>query len=201
MLFDMIGTIYTISSAIAEQINLVVRNKEQCKELYDQVKIVIEIIKRLERVTNREQYNPALVELKKCLEKCLKFVKHFSKKKSLLNQVENFLKQKKYQLYFETLIKQLSSTVLSLDLALNAQQLVNREKDNTIQEEHYEKITKIINHMLKLQQEENQKLRDILNQYKAHSEQHKSKWLTEASTMTETTTEKTRCCFMNCLLD
>ena len=162
-------------------------------------------------IENRSQYNPALVELKKCLEKCLKFVKHFSKKKNLLNKIESFLKQKKYQLIFENLIKQLSNTVLSLDLALNTQHLVNREQDNTVQEQHYEKISGIIHNMIKLQQEENKKLCDMLNQYKEHNKQHHNKWQTEASTMTERITEdiqpitavvpEKRFCCLNCLSD
>lgn len=140
MIGETINSIYQISNLIYTQVQLAKINKVKCRKLSEQVNIIVVIVKRLELVKDHEEYAPALLQLVNCLERCLKLITKFSKQQIWTRRIKNWFRAKKYKECFEDISHELASKIQVFDLALDAQQIVNREQDNVEQMTEHQKI-------------------------------------------------------------
>lgn len=165
-----INSIYQLSSLIYTQVQEAKINKVKCRKLNEQVQILVVIVKRLEKIKDHEEYVPALLQLEKCLARCLNLIKKFSKKHTLIRRFKNWIKAKKYKECFDEIRNELVSKIQVFDLALDAQQIVNREQDNVEQmAQHQEIFHAQKEEMIRINELYGQSTKIMLHQFHEHN--------------------------------
>lgn len=151
---EIIGSTCQIAVTIYELVQKVNANKSQCKRLAERIIIVCNAIMGLE---NAQNYILALRNLRETLTQAQILVEHFTEqhwlKKVLFASIDHEA--------FETIYKLLKTSMVDLNLALAAQQIVNAQQDKQDSIEDKKAIEKNFNTIINMNLELKEKLDQI----------------------------------------
>lgn len=119
-------TIYSLATAIYNQVQLVQANKQQCVSLARNIQVIQTAVQSLEAKTAQTHFQEGLKDLHTCLQECLDFVTRFTLSKRWERWV---LKAGNYKSAFEELNQKLEKASLRLQLGLLAQKVTDDEQN------------------------------------------------------------------------
>jgi len=155
---NIITEILGIVLKIYEIVQLVKANKEQSIRLYQRIKIVTDATSGLDKLPDTMQFLKGLNAMQELANESLDFIMQFSQEnwfKKVLFSGQN--KEK-----FEELNQNLYEISNLLNLGIVAQQLINREEDNSDQKKDLNEIKDNQSTILRLQEKSHEKLDNIL---------------------------------------
>ena len=160
MLTDVISGIVQIALIINEQVKLVKSNKSQCDRLVTRINLILPCIKGLESIPDNAKYLPILNNLSATLQNALAMINNFADQ----GWIEKFFKGQKSQQNFAEITDLLEKACSQLNLALNVQQIFNREHDKQDQQEDLNYLMMQQERIIKLNQQELQEIHDVQNE-------------------------------------
>ncbi len=144
-----IGSVCSVGLKIHQQVELVVANRAQCKQLGIRVKTIQESVKGLEEKPNNGHYLSGLQCLEETLRNCLRLVSRFSKK----NWFKRVLMAGTDSKSFIELYQKLDEHVQTLQLGLATEQLNWMQAAQEAQEQDNQELLQKQDEIIRLNQE------------------------------------------------